>query len=505
VERARSQDPAVRSRAYKEVRLGAALPLYPGAPSAVSGSSGEFRLTGIGRDRVVLIHLEGPTVEGTMALVLNSPGLITQPLAITEEGMGVTAWHGPRFELTLRPGRQLEGSVRDLETGLPIPGIRLLAQRPEVESFSVATSDRQGNYLLPGVPLGKDLKLTADPLGQPYFAANRTIGIPPGAGPFPFELVLERGVRIEGRVTRLGTGEPVRARVSYFPLKTNAVFARKPRERNGDDYASTRWTDYDGRYAIVVPPGPGLLYVQSDERGLLNPEGIVEELRALAAQDNPNWEKVKAHRKIDLPGSIRTLAAYSRKHRLEALTQDFALEPGREVKLEVTAPDGSPAAGVSSLQDGATPSGSPGAFRHFHETPGAVVTLPFLDPARSLGGLAETDGREPGPVRVALNPTGRVRGRLIDQQGRPRARACLDVLILAKQRTVIPYPERVVTDAGGRFEITGVIPGCTYRIDVAGTDVPPSAFQKEGFLGDRKWSLKPGETVDWGDVRVQPQ
>jgi RNA polymerase sigma factor (sigma-70 family) len=506
LERARSKDRKIRSRAWEEPRLVAALAFYPGGPSAVTGPAGEFRLPGIGSNRLVMLQLHGPTVESTQALVLTSPGLTGLPLEIADNGMGVAVCHGPRFKLVMRPGRELVGGIRDLETGQPIPGIRLLAVMGESDSYSTASADGQGHFRLQGMPVGKELKLALDPLGQPYFAANRTIGIPPGFGPYSSDLTLKRGVKIEGRVTRRDTGQPVRARVTYFPLKDNAVFSRLPLNRIEEEYATTRWADYDGRYRIVVLPGPGMLYVNADDRGLLTAQEIPQEFQEGVGNKAVDRTSLKAYRRIDLPGSVRTLAAFARTRTLNALTQDFALEPGREIKVAVVKPDGSPATSVRPLRADVAPcsgtAAGPGTFRYLHGNVGEIEKLPFLDPSRSLGGAIELDGRDGGPVRLTLTPTGVVRGRLVDDRGRPRGRVSLDVLIVAKARSAVPESERIVTGTDGRFEVTGVIPGCTYRIDVAGSDVPPMTHPKEGYLRATRWTLKPGEVLDWGDVRA---
>jgi RNA polymerase sigma factor (sigma-70 family) len=506
LERARSKDREVRSRAWQELRIIAALALYPGAPSATTGPSGEFRLAGIGRDRLVLLQLSGPTVASTQALVLTTPGLTGLPLAVEDQGMDIAACHGPKFELTLRPGRELVGSIRDLETGQAINGIRLLALMRESESFSAAISDGQGRFRLQGMPVGKELKLDLDPLGQPYFTANRTIGIPPGTGPYHSDLTLERGVKIEGRITCRDTGQPVRGRVTYFPLKDNAVFSRQPPNRIDEEYASTRWTDYDGRYRIVVLPGPGMIYLNADDRGLLTAQEIPQEIEASVSNKGVDTTSLKSYRRIDLPGSVRTLAAFGRTRTLEALTQDFSLEPGREIKVTVVNPDGSPATSVRPLRADVAPcsgsSAGAGTFRYLHGNPGEIETLPFVETSKKLGGVIDLNGREGGPASLTLQPTGVVRGRLVDDQGRPRGRVCLDVSSLAKGRSATPEPERIVTREDGRFEVTGIIPGCTYRVDVAGSDVPPMSHSKEGYLRATRWKLKAGEVLDWGDVRT---
>ena len=49
--------------------------------------------------------------------------------------------------------------------------------------------------------------------------------------------------------------------------------------------------------------------------------------------------------------------------------------------------------------------------------------------------------------------------------------------------------------------ITNVIPETPYRVDVTRTNFQGAGPDREGYLKASKWSLKPGEAVNWGDVR----
>jgi hypothetical protein len=107
-----------------------------------------------------------------------------------------------------------------------------------------------------------------------------------------------------------------------------------------------------------------------------------------------------------------------------------------------------------------------------------------------------------------MRPTGTVSGRLLDQRGQPRAHVRLDVMIWGK-RSGEPslFEDRdlaVTTDEQGRFEIRGVIPGSSCRVDVHWTGRPGQGGQREGYVKSQRWTLEPGESRNWGDVRVTP-
>ncbi len=80
----------------------------------------------------------------------------------------------------------------------------------------------------------------------------------------------------------------------------------------------------------------------------------------------------------------------------------------------------------------------------------------------------------------------------------------LEVLMLGK-RNETPWefqrPENVLTGDDGSFLITCVIPGISYRVDGPKTNLR-AGQSKEGYLKAKRWSLKPGESVSWSDVRV---
>ncbi len=62
-----------------------------------------------------------------------------------------------------------------------------------------------------------------------------------------------------------------------------------------------------------------------------------------------------------------------------------------------------------------------------HEEPGQEETIVFFQEQRSIGGVVVLKGDEPDPVRVVLHRTGTVTGRLVDDQGMPRADVYLNV------------------------------------------------------------------------------
>ncbi len=510
---ARSTDREEQAKALYSFRRMLALAFYPDAPAARTDARGEFRLTGVGRDRIVLLDLDGPSIAGMQVMVITTSEPMQEPIVFNPGDEPSYRIHGPRFEVKAAPGRELAGTIRDSQTGQVIEGVRLISLHEHDESASLASSDSRGRYRLSGLPVSEDCRITIDPRNLPFFAINQDVEIPPGNGPVLRDLTLVRGVVVQGRVTHRITGRPVQARIGYFPFRTNPALQGDHPEEKSKRFRSTVQTDFDGRYRLVALPGPGLLAALVHEKGFLGAQPPDEHLLEQIA-DSQEFERdfkvfSKQYRRIEIPGTVKTVEAYTRMHSLQVLTQDFALDPGCPVTIQVDGPDGKPlAAGRPLHTDGSyvlERIGETPVFRCLHEEPGKKDTVLVVDRAHQLGGVITLDGHEKAPVHLTLRSTGTVTGRLVDDQGRPRVHVLLEAASLGERRSspwLFRQEERIVTGEDGSFRITGLIPGLQYRVDVPLINLSGRG-SNEGYLKATRWSLKPGEAVNWGDVRVQ--
>jgi hypothetical protein len=191
------------------------------------------------------------------------------------------------------------------------------------------------------------------------------------------------------------------------------------------------------------------------------------------------------------------------------LRQDITLDPGRMLEGTVLDPDGKPLKGTSvyGLQNLGSWSalGTDNAtFRiagfqlesSANKTP---RTLLFRHAGRKLAGWVDLMGDEPGPLRVQLEPWGVVVGRIVDPEGKPQADVTLQAHVADRKRLGngnIEHPDRVRTDADGRFLIDGVAPGLPYRIDVQ------APTGQRGTSRIDVAATRPGQTIDMGDLKV---
>src|SRR5262249_36958154 len=153
--------------------------------------------------------------------------------------------------------------------------------------------------------------------------------------------------------------------------------------------------------------------------------------------------------------------------------QDLSVDPGVSLAGEVLDPEGKPldgafAYGLFNLGDWSQVGSSfevhalatPGAAGRSGMTSKASVrappprTLVFQHDARKLAGWVEVDGKRTQPVSVRLQPWAALSGRVVDEEGNPRADFPFFIGIPDKPRSGGGYithrPERVRTDADGR-------------------------------------------------------
>jgi RNA polymerase sigma factor (sigma-70 family) len=268
--------PVIRSEGRGNVPakyLGASVANLPG--TLTTDGAGQFRLTGIGRERVVSLRISGPTIQTGDIHVMTriDKGFEVRyerpklPVANSPSMDARNKVYGARFELAVGPTKPIEGVVRDRATGRPLPGAVIVGvfvyvrdgSLQGVSGFSAdsAKADAQGRFRLVGAPKSSDLGIHVfSPEDQPYLETIERVGDTPGFAPIVHDVSLTRGIRVRGRLTDRASGLPVRGFVHYFLLSSN------PRWDELRDFRVTNSrvpTGDDGSFSIVALDGPGLL------------------------------------------------------------------------------------------------------------------------------------------------------------------------------------------------------------------------------------------------------
>jgi RNA polymerase sigma factor (sigma-70 family) len=478
--------------------------LLPGEKGSIrpvqTGADGRFRLVGAGRDRVVLVHVEGGSIEQSFAMVATSGDRDYQPVVLPSDGSGERKIERPRFELSVAPGHAIEGIVRDRDTGQPIPGARVLSS-----VAGVCTTDAQGRFHIPGQSRERLNFVDVTVEGQPYIRVMKAVEVPSKLGPVRLDITLKRGVWVEGKVIDAKTRKPAQAVVTYYPFRDNPVVKDCPDasflNNNLSDEVEFR-TDATGHFRAIGLPGGGILAVKAGEPGYVYGQRLEDKVagNVLHAAEFQYYQ-YPFHELV--PIDVPTGESHA--------VSDIALTPGRTQHIQIVAPDGRPVTGTKMFCFQGTPlDGEPilgDQLTFTHANPGKAESIVIVHEGRSIGAVINLKGDEPDPVRIELKPTGAVTGRLIGEDGKPRAGVHLSIGYRILTRGSSMGGERfgpLTTGPDGRFRITHLVPGVSYAVQPIKPNERNYSLRAEGYLRAMQWTVKPGETQDWGDVQARP-
>jgi protocatechuate 3,4-dioxygenase beta subunit len=499
-------------------------------PETRTDADGRFRIHGFAREQLVQLRLDGPTIErkdfyvATRAKPAGAANLLTPALHGAGEMMygppdhALVLWNG--FDHAAAPGQVVTGTVRDEQTKGPLPGAI-------VESYVLAgtnlaqntiyhtVADEKGRYRFTGLPRGKGTQIRIHPpKGQPYIPMVKDVPEKEPLVEANVDVDLPRGVFVDVTAKDKKTGEPVPGSVSYFALPDKPdpkiPFLRGPYADSYDNFMPVR---SDGTFRFVAAPRKAILALRAD------------------------WNKypiAKEAPTTQLPASLSSsnfaaFATISPKLGEEPIKVGFVLDAGGVVEIRVVGPDGQPLAGALAA-----------GLRHdwYRDTDwrGLAKTNEFtamgLDPKhprlicftqweKKLAGSIVLRGDEKEPVTVKLVPWATVSGRLLDEDGKPvkntalwftevprgkvGAPRALDVGLHVVERIGGKPSRDPVTDADGRFEVEGLVPGLKYNLAWMDQDGARDLEQvKWKGLAFANLVLKPGESKDLGDVKLQP-
>jgi RNA polymerase sigma factor (sigma-70 family) len=470
--------------------------------AVTTDAAGRFRLTGIGRERVVSLWIDGPTIATAFADVhaRTRPGP-TYRIAMQRDRpqLGTSVFHGTTFEYAAAPTRPIEGIVRDKDTGRPLAGISIRSERFAGNEISGrdhvrTTTGPDGRYRLVGMPPGNGNRITANPgPAQPYLGMGA--GVPGGAGPQPatVDFALRPGVAIRGKVIDKATDQPIPAVVEYFVFVNDARQAEMARGLHADEVR----TGPDGSFELVGLPGRGLIAARADRDHYLVGQGADN----IAGASKDGGFPTAPH--ICNPQWLHAVAAVDPAEGVRSLNCDLALDPGRTLTGTVVGPDGQPVSGCTAIDLCPHTMSfniirlASGSFTARALDPKQPRPLVFRHDERKLTAVVVARGDERGPLTVRLRPAGSVTGRLLDEDGQPFRGVRIDVRYADGQFGPGYYFPFLKPTSGddGRFRIDGLLPGVVH--DLAARD-DNTLF---GNLA-RGLKLEPGETRDLGEVKI---
>jgi RNA polymerase sigma factor (sigma-70 family) len=421
----------------------------------------------------------------------------------------------------LQPPTLIEGRVLAADTGRPIPDATIVAyarvrRNPRGRTHFLA--DGQGHFRISPFAGDEFIIQVLPPPGQPYLAREAELAWPKGAVRQAIDITLPRGVPIRGRVTEEGTGRPVAgASIQYFPAK---------RSGGGlDDIDMKVNTAEDGSFQLTIRPGRGHLSVVGPTL-----DYIPQEMGGgrFYGSGQPGGPRVHAH----------AIVAYEVRAGDGPREINAVLRPGKTLHGRLVGPAGETVedAVILSRQQIhlSNLSWNEYNFIHAHDgrfelsgfDPEKAAPVYFLDADHGWGARVELSGKQAGEdLTIRLQPCGQARARFVGPDGQPVAR--LDVRIyvqilmtpgsstihnsdrgesLAAEGAYLPnvdpkhHPHSgVFTDAQGGVTLPALIPGAPYRI----SDWSTVNVQGKGYQIRRDFSVKPGETLDLGDILVE--
>jgi RNA polymerase sigma factor (sigma-70 family) len=444
----------------------------PGQPVRTTDADGRFQLAGVGRERGVILRLEGPGIATVPLEVLTRP-LNTIP--------GPPRWrfaiHGASFDHVAVASRPIRGVVRDKATGKPLAGVAVTGDvRPP---WCEAVTDKQGRYELLGLAKSPHYPIVVKPAaGQLYLERRAQLDDTPGLGALTADFeVVAGGLTVRGKVTDRATGKPVaQARVEYYPLYGNPNVIKlgilEPR--------SEAATGLDGSYTLTALPGIGVIGVTGPKPEVYVPARVtLKEQKdfykksAAPPRMQENFLIVAAGGDANAGGPLyqpkyNALTLLELGETEKAPVKDVALEPARTLQGQVVGPDGQPVTGavVFGLR-------GHGFSRYRAETlKGAEFTVTGLNPRESrwlvfqhkdkdLGlFVKELRGDASGPLIVKLQPCGSASGRIVYPDGQPVAGLRLEFQGSQGRGGT----QEAATDNEGRFRVAGLVPGQEYDI-----------------------------------------
>jgi RNA polymerase sigma factor (sigma-70 family) len=493
-------------------------PGWAGIPAEVTtDADGRFRITGVGRERLAVLRVEGERIEHKTLYVFCRPGADVAALAKPDPEKRMAgaprvsppAVYGPTFEHPAQPCKPIVGVVKDRATGRPLAGVEVGGRAADHWwDYAKTKTDAEGRFRLVGLAKAAHYQIRARG-DSPYLPSKKQVSDSEGLKPLTVDFEVARGVLVRGRVTDKTTGKPVECSVDYFPLPDNEFFKDLRDKASFQPEPVGVVTGKDGTFRLPVLPGSGVIMVSvHGEAEALYTEAVLDPAHKSRASDAGVF---LGQGFVSASGSVQPLFGHQAYRLIEPsqgsdpIIWDIALDRGKKVTGTVVSPDGKPLAGatvygLTSVVLGRPVSLKDASFTAQALNPARPRTVAFIHMERKLAGHAALGGDEKEPLTVKLEPWGAVTGRALDREGYPLADAECVVLHRSDRiaRLFEAVREKVKTDHEGHFRVEGIFPGVPFDI----------YFVKKGTIHGpgndyRKLSVKPGQTKDLGGVKTE--
>jgi protocatechuate 3,4-dioxygenase beta subunit len=460
----------------------------PGQPATITcDRDGRFQLTGIGRERLALVSIEGPRIAAAFSWVMTRTGETVKRQKPWDSIFAAS------FDYVGQPSRLITGTVRNKGTGKPMAGASIYLWGKS--GIIKGTTNDNGRYELRGAPKASTYQLVAASGDGLFFDHQVQVQDTPGLDSLRCDIELLSWLTVHGRVTEKETGKPVAgARVDYYPIGGNP-YVNKFVSGSWNPKSETT-TLPDGSYTLTVMPGPGAIGVTGPNLNDYAPAASTPEERKQFFK-TPSVVIDKGDDYLSTATGGRSFGAmFVNYHNAlvliepgeeeHAIVKDASLERTHELKGRILGPDSQPLTGTTvfglvrlSVE---TLKGSEFTVRGLN--PKAKRPLVFYHKEKQLGYYLKSMDSRATDLTVKLQPCGSVSGRIVDEDGQP----------VDGQRVWVTgntFPSlsgvSVATDANGCFHVVGLVPGEEYSVEFARfyTDITVEAGRDKD-LGDIK-------------------
>jgi beta-lactamase regulating signal transducer with metallopeptidase domain/protocatechuate 3,4-dioxygenase beta subunit len=454
-----------------------------------SDADGRFEIRGLGRERMAEILITAPGLETALRFVRTRRGSV---IPMGPEKVIPESVEPSDCSLVLGPSVPIEGRVLDAKTQRPLAGVRV---QPASTVFAHALTDAQGRYRIDALPLGSNMLEVVPPKGSPYLPGGVTVDTTAGSTRAVREVALTAGILVRGRAIDERTQQPVRGAVQYFAFEPNPLLEKTDSLRRVVTQNKVL-TDAEGRFEIAALPGSGILGFESAAAEF--PHGVgADRIQGSRRGVRGRFQQFQTVPEICRPPALNLLVPLNPRADEREIALDLKLRSSLEVPVHIVAFDGRPLSGESFVQG----ANDRTQFRphegdrfkiagYLESEPRRIVVY---HPAQNLVGFYDLSGAPPATLTITLRPSASIAGRVLDAEGLPVSRVqirCEDTRL-------------VTTDANGRFEIKGVIPGLKY----SGRPFPMRREMNESPFGFGELftdvTAKEGETKQLGDVRLK--
>ena len=498
---------------------------------AVTNAAGKFQLSGVGDNRIVELLVEGPGIATETIYARTEKGKTIGLMRVRRvPRQGSDNYYSNEFTYIAAPTAEISGTVRDQQTSKPIAGATIKSQSRHGEArsgwgqdFVRTVTDNEGHFRLNGMPIGEDNRIAVlPPAGDiAYLSVGFDTPLSSPNSALKLDIELNRGVWLEGVAIDKRSGEGLPGAVSHHVLKGSPNY-KLAASMNVEKIDQSLVGD-DGKFRLAVPPGPAyvtfLSYSRKKEysrsKFIKQLDGSLKEAEKQIYNTSPfsmlpvNSNAIVA---VDFPEG-------------KAAEIKFELDEGE--KLSGTAFDSTGKqikhfsyTGLLHDFEGVWSFSSNGKLKVVDYDQNAVRKICLLSKDRKYAGYVQLTGEQESDFSVKLKRSGKVKGRLLDDEGQPLTNCELTnwkpsfsgsefdpnksdspPLPPNLPRSRNPY---YVTDSAGRFEIDGLVAGLEYRIlatRVKDLNTPPDLNR----LIDKTIKVEPGESKDFGNVTIVSQ